>query len=455
MQLNKENTRKNSQSLWQRALKLFPGGVNSPVRAFRSVGGTPVFMEKGRGKYVFDADGNRYLDFLSSWGPLILGHAPRSVVKATARALKDGSTFGTITEREVKLAEFILERLAFVDKIRFVNSGTEAVMTALRLARGFTKRQMVVKFEGCYHGHTDALLARAGSGLLTLTGNIAEASSPGVPDEIVQSTLVLPLDNENAFNEALAVHGNKIACVIIEPLPANAGLLPQRREFVEHILTASRARGILVIFDEVISGFRLEFGGYAGREKLYPDLVTYGKIIGGGLPVGAVAGKLEIMNYLAPEGPVYQAGTLSGNPLAMAAGYAQLKRLTKGNGKAYCDLAGLAIELKLLFADKIKPLFAKKNWQISLEQEASLFWFVFQTPGQNQTVRTADRIATFSAKIYGKIFHALLARNIYLAPSAYEVGFLNQAMRKRDIQYFIEQLRSVLTDLPDKHEDFS
>ncbi len=447
--------RKKSDKLWQRALKVFPGGVNSPVRAFRSVGGNPIFIASGKGSYVRDADGNRYLDFLSSWGPLILGHAPRPVVRATRKALRHGSTFGATTEAEVKLGEFILQNIPFLERVRFVSSGTEAVMTALRLARGTTRRQMIVKFEGCYHGHNDALLARAGSGLLTLSGNIAEASSPGVPVEIVQNTLVLPLDDSAAFEQAMEKHGEKIACVIMEPVPANAGLLLQRRAFIEHVLTSARQKGILVIFDEVISGFRLSFAGYAGRENLRPDLITYGKIIGGGLPVGAIAGSAHIMDNLAPQGPVYQAGTLSGNPLAMAAGHAALSCLAERDGAVYSHLKKLAERLKEGFEKEILPLLADREWTIQLVQEESLFWFSFRPQGETSPVRRVDRITPFSASIYKQIFHAMLFRGVYLAPSAFEVGFLNAAMRGRDIDYFIDQLRKTVRQLPGAIKDFT
>lgn len=447
--------RRKSEKLWQRALKVFPGGVNSPVRAFRSVGGNPIFIESGKGTYVRDADGNRYLDFLSSWGPLILGHAPRPVVRATRKALRHGSTFGATTEAEVKLGEFIVQNIPFLERVRFVSSGTEAVMTALRLARGTTRRQMIVKFEGCYHGHNDALLARAGSGLLTLSGNIAEASSPGVPDEIVQNTLVLPLDDSATFEQALEKHGERIACVIIEPVPANAGLLLQRRAFIEHVLTSARQKGILVIFDEVISGFRLSFGGYAGRENLKPDIITYGKIIGGGLPVGAIAGSAAIMDNLAPQGPVYQAGTLSGNPLAMAAGHAALQCLAERDGAVYSHLKKLAARLKEAFESDILPLLNNREWTIQLVQDESLFWFSFRPQGDTGPVRRVDRIAPFSGNIYKQIFNAMLDRGVYLAPSAYEVGFLNAAMRGRDIDYFTDSLRKTVRQLPGSVKDFA
>ncbi|MBS0618988.1 MAG: glutamate-1-semialdehyde 2,1-aminomutase [Spirochaetes bacterium] len=444
-----------SQQLWRRAQETFPGGVNSPVRAFRSVGGNPLFIASGKGSYTKDADGNRHLDFLSSWGPLILGHAPTKVVKATEKALRDGSTFGTTTERELALGEFILSHLPFLGKIRFVNSGTEAVMTALRLARGVTGREKIIKFEGCYHGHSDALLARAGSGLLTLSGNIADSSSPGVPESIVQNTLVLPLDDAATFDEAIKKYGDSIAAVIIEPVPANAGLLLQRRAFIDYIVAAARANKSLVIFDEVISGFRLTLGGYAGRENLNPDLITYGKIIGGGLPVGAIAGEASLMNRLSPEGPVYQAGTLSGNPLAMAAGLATLKILAARKGEAYVRLKNIAAYLKKSFAAEVAPLFTARDWQIELVQEESLFWFSFQKSGEPTVVRSVTAIEAFSAAIYARIFHELLERGVYMAPSAYEVGFLNTTLRRRDIDFFIQALRKTIKNLPTRIREFS
>lgn len=445
---------KKSEKLWKRALQVFPGGVNSPVRAFKSVGGNPVFVSRGKGTFITDADGNKYLDFLSSWGPLILGHAPRKVVKATRRAALNGSTFGAVTAAEVELGELITSNLEFVQKVRFVSSGTEAVMTALRLARGITKRPMVIKFEGCYHGHNDALLARAGSGLLTLSGNIAESSSPGVPDDIVRNTLVLPLDDSAALDATVKAYGDKIACVIIEPLPANAGLLPQRKAYIEYLVELCRSHKILVIFDEVISGFRLGFGGYTQREQIFPDIITYGKIIGGGLPVGAIAGSQAIMDNLAPQGPVYQAGTLSGNPLAMSAGHAALSCLAADHGEVYRHLEKLGRHLETAFADEVTPLFAGREWQIKLVRDASLFWLSFQKAGDAHIVRQVTQIEPFAAAIYARIFHAMLERGFYLAPSAYEVGFLNAAMKTRHIDAFIAALKKIVATLPEKIDAF-
>jgi glutamate-1-semialdehyde 2,1-aminomutase len=327
-------------------------------------------------------------------------------------------------------------------------------MTALRLARGITKRPMIIKFEGCYHGHNDALLARAGSGLLTLSGNITESSSQGVPEDIVRNTLVLPLDDSAALDSALKKYGDQIACVIIEPLPANAGLLPQRKAYIEYLVESCRSLKILVIFDEVISGFRLGFGGYTQREQIFPDIITYGKIIGGGLPVGAIAGSHAVMDHLAPQGPVYQAGTLSGNPLAMAAGYAALSCLVADHGEIYRHLEKLGLHLEAAFQKHIEPLFAAREWQVKLVRDASLFWLSFHKAGETQIVRQVTQIEPFAAAIYARIFHAMLERGFYLAPSAYEVGFLNAAMKTRHIDEFIAALKKVIAALPDQIEAF-
>src|ERR1035437_8387049 len=309
-----------STALFEKAKNYFPGGVNSPVRAFRSVGGTPLFIDRGNGSHICDADGNEFIDFCCSWGPLILGHANPKVVDAIKRTVEKGSSFGAPTELENKLAELILDNNKFIEKIRFVSSGTEAVMSAIRLARGFTKRNKILKFEGCYHGHSDSLLVKAGSGLVTF-GN---TSSAGVPKSFVDETIVVPLTNKAAVEEAFMKFKNEIACVIIEPVPANNGLLLQDKEFLQFLREICTANKTLLLFDEVISGFRIGFTGAAGYYNIKPDILTYGKIIGGGLPVGAYGASAEIMHHICPDGDVYQAGTLSGNPVAMAAGIAQL-----------------------------------------------------------------------------------------------------------------------------------
>src|SRR6478735_8084264 len=312
--------RDKSAGLFEKAKKYFPGGVNSPVRAFKSVGGVPLFIEKGKGSHIWDADGNEYIDYCCSWGPLILGHANDSVLNAVDKTMRKGTSFGAPTQLENELAELILSNNPYIQKIRFVSSGTEAVMSAIRLARGFTKRNKILKFEGCYHGHSDSLLVKAGSGLVTF-GN---SSSAGVPESFVNETISVPLNNKKAVEEAFQKFKNEVACVIIEPVPANNGLLLQGKEFLQFLREICSQHKTLLIFDEVISGFRLGFTGVAGMYNIQPDIITYGKIIGGGFPVGAYGASAEIMSCISPEGNVYQAGTLSGNPVAMAAGIAQL-----------------------------------------------------------------------------------------------------------------------------------
>ena len=323
--------REKSEALFEKAKKYFPGGVNSPVRAFRSVGGTPLFIQKGKGSHIWDADGNEFIDYCGSWGPLILGHANAKVVDAIKKTVENGSSFGAPTALENDLAELILNNNKYIQKIRFVSSGTEAVMSAIRLARGYTKRNKILKFEGCYHGHSDSLLVKAGSGLVTF-GN---TSSAGVPESFVNETIVVSLNNEEAVKQAFTEFKDQIACVIIEPIPANNGLLIQRKEYLQFLREICTKNKTLLIFDEVINGFRIGFEGAAGYYKIQPDIITYGKIIGGGLPVGMYGASAEIMSNISPEGDVYQAGTLSGNPVAMAAGIAQLTE---------CDQIGDALE---------------------------------------------------------------------------------------------------------------
>lgn len=312
--------RERSEALYEKALEYFPGGVNSPVRAFRSVEGTPLFINKGDGCKIWDADGNEFIDFCCSWGPLILGHNHPAVKKKVIEAIEHGLSFGAPTELENKLAELILSSHRYVEKIRFVNSGTEAVMSAIRLARGHTGRSKLIKFDGCYHGHADHLLVKAGSGLATF----GTSSSAGVPEAFAGETIVLPLNDRDAVEKAFEEFRDEIACIIIEPIPANNGLLLQKKEYLEFLLEITKARQSLLIFDEVISGFRIGFEGAAGYYGIQPDIITFGKIIGGGMPVGAYASSAAIMSNISPDGDVYQAGTLSGNPVAMAAGIAQL-----------------------------------------------------------------------------------------------------------------------------------
>lgn len=416
--------RTRSESLFQEACQYLPGGVNSPVRAFRSVGGTPVFMQKGEGCYLTDVDGNRYLDFCCSWGPLITGHRPAQVVKALREQIDECLTLGTPNPKEVELARLLVEGVGrdvkSVQRVRFVSSGTEAVMSALRLARGYTGRKRIVKFDGCYHGHSDALLVKAGSGLVTF----GQPDSAGVPDDFVRDTIVLPLADREAVEQLFAREGDQIACIIIEPVPANNGLLIQTPEYLKFLREITAGHDALLIFDEVINGFRLQFSGAAGYYGIEPDLITYGKIIGGGLPVGAFAGRAEILEKIAPLGPVYQAGTLSGNPMAMAAGLAQLSMLTP---ELYADLEEKGAYLEEQF-NRIDYL------PLRMCRIGSIFWLY--DAAHERPVR-ADQIDRESMKAYAAFFHHCLDRGVYLAPSGYEVGFLSTPVQRSDLDLFL------------------
>ena len=414
-----------SVELFERARRVIPGGVNSPVRAFRSVGGTPLFMTHGEGCRIRDADANEYIDFVNSWGPLILGHRPPRVVAALQAQIAHALTFGTPCEQEVMLAEYAIERIRpsvpSVECMRFVSSGTEAVMSALRLARWHTGRSKIVKFEGCYHGHVDSLLVKAGSGLATA----GVPDSAGVPHSFTADTIVLPLDDDAALLDCFAREGAQIAAVIVEPVPANNGLLIQRPEFLELLARLCRENSSLLILDEVISGFRVGFAGASGHYRLQPDLVTYGKIIGGGLPVGAFAGRKIIFESLAPDGPVYQAGTLSGNPMAMTAGLAQLQLL---DPEVYRRLEELGSYLQEQF-DRLKT-----GW--GMVRLHSIFW-LFQG---DHAPRRADQISRESMAVYARLHRHALASGIHLAPSGYEVGFLSAPMSTVEVDCLIECL---------------
>lgn len=416
-----------SEKLFKDAASVLPGGVNSPVRAFKGVGGTPITFKRGEGAYVEDWDGNRYLDFCCSWGPLVLGHAHPYVRERIEKVLADGWTFGTPHRSETELAEAVLEKLGFADLVRFVNSGTEAVMTAVRLARGVTGRPLIVKFEGCYHGHLDSLLVSAGSGLATL----GTASSAGVPEEIAATTLVIPLNDESALEKAFAEHGGRIAAVIMEAIPANNGLLYQRQEFVEKLRAITREHGSLLILDEVLVGLRVEPGFAFQRYGVTPDIVTLGKVIGGGFPAAALAGSKEIMNNLAPEGPVYQAGTLSGNPVAMTAGIATLEVLF---GKGQWDRL---MRIGERFEAAVRPALEETDLPVSFVRIGSLFWFAFdaETPPL-----TSAAIAKSGIEKYARFHRLLLERGIYFAPSGYEVGFLSSAMGDNEIDSAAETI---------------
>ena len=401
----------NSQKLMALAERVTPGGVNSPVRAFKSVGGTPRLIKRGEGAYLIDVDDNRYLDFSASWGPLILGHADTDVVNAIKSQAELGTTYGASTELEYELADFIVSRVEPVEKIRFVSSGTEAVMSAVRVARGFTKRDLILKFDGCYHGHCDYLLVQAGSGLATF----GHPSSAGIPDSFTSQTAVLPLDDEEALEKFFEQHGDKLAAVIIEGIPANNGLLIQRHDYMRLLRSLTEKHGAMLILDEVITGFRLGMGGAADYYGLRPDLLTYGKIIGGGLPVGAFGGRADVMDMLSPLGPVYQAGTLSGNPIAMTAGLTTLKKLA--DGKIHADLEQ---KNRRFVSNMMQNL---RDSAVNIAGAASIFWIVFQ----RELPKTATAISSDGISHFNRIHEKVLNSGIYLPPSGYEVCFISAA----------------------------
>lgn len=423
-----------SAAWFERARRRIPGGVNSPVRAFRAVGGTPVVIQRAAGAEVEDVDGNRYLDFVCSWGPLILGHAHPEVVAAVTEAAQRGTTYGAPCTAEVELAELVTSLYPGLEQVRFVSSGTEATMSAIRLARGATGRDVIVKFAGCYHGHADHLLVAAGSGLATF----GQPDSAGVPAAFAAHTRVLPLDDEQALAELFAAEGDAIAAVIVEPIPANNGLLLQRPEFLHRLRDLTREHGALLIFDEVISGFRVAPGGAAELYGIAPDLATFGKVVGGGLPVGAFGGGAALMANLAPEGAVYQAGTLSGNPVAMAAGLATLRALQRDNGWAELENKGV------LLADLLSAALEGSPPAARVVRCGSIFWLTLQ---HGEAPRRADVIEPAAAQRYAPLFHALLRRGVYLAPSAFEAGFLSTAHQPEHLELFATTLREAVTEV--------
>lgn len=417
-------TTDNSAQLFNTAKTLFPGGVNSPVRAFGSVGGTPLFITKGEGCRITDADGNSYIDLCCSWGPLILGHANPKVTKSIQETVADGASFGAPTIQENELADLIISNHSYIEKLRFVSSGTEAVMSAIRLARGYTGRNKVIKFEGCYHGHVDSLLVKAGSGLVTF-GN---SSSAGVPESFVNETIVLPLNDRAAVDQAFEQFKDEIAAIIIEPIPANNGLLLQDESFLNYLRDVCSENDSLLIFDEVISGFRVGFEGAAGHYDIQPDLLTFGKIIGGGMPVGAYAASSEIMDKIAPLGDVYQAGTLSGNPVAMAAGKAQLTECLKDG-----FYESLEAKAKKLVAGVMAHVEAK-GYAVNMFSIGSIFWIAFSN---RPSIRSAAEIDPESMSIFKTFYHALLENGVYTGPSGYEVGFVSEALSDADVDEVI------------------
>jgi glutamate-1-semialdehyde 2,1-aminomutase len=416
-----------NESLFARAQRSIPGGVNSPVRAFRAVGGTPPFLERAAGAYLWDADGTRYIDYVGSWGPMIAGHTHPAVVEAVQEAASRALSFGAPTEAEIELAEEIVRLVPSVEQLRLVSSGTEATMTALRLARGFTARSALVKFEGCYHGHADALLVKAGSGALTF-GN---PSSAGVPSEVAAQTLVLDYNNTAQVRELFQARGKDIACVIVEPVAGNMNLVLPATGFLEALREECTRHGALLIFDEVMTGFRVGLGGAQARYGVRPDLTTLGKVIGGGLPLGALGGRREIMQQLAPLGPVYQAGTLSGNPLAVAAGLATLKLVQQKGFHETLEtttrslVAGLNVEAR------------RAGVTFSAQSIGSMFGMYFRNapPQSFAEVMQCDR------ERFNRFFHAMLAHGVYLAPSAYEAGFVSGAHGAAEVEATLNAAR--------------
>ena len=405
-----------SEQLFARARQLIPGGVNSPVRAFRSVGGAPFFVKSAQGATLTTADGRDLIDFVCTWGPAIHGHNHPAIRDAIAAALAHGTSFGTPNPYEVEMAELITQFFPTIEKVRMCNSGTEATMTAIRVARGFTKRDKIIKFAGCYHGHSDSLLIKAGSGALTH----GHPDSAGVPESFARETIVLPYNNTDAVDDAIDVNPGQIACIIVEPYCGNVGFIKPDNGYLAHLRSASRRAGALLIFDEVMTGFRLARGGAQELEKITPDLTTLGKIIGGGLPVGAVGGRADIMDYLAPDGPVYQAGTLSGNPLAMAAGIAALRLLdSEREPDVYARLDALGRQIR----DALLSAAKQKGIALQVPQSGSMFCAFFN----NLPVRDYATALKSDSKLYAKFFHACLADGVYLAPSAYETAFLSTA----------------------------
>ena len=423
-----------SREIMSDALRVLPGGVNSPARAFGAVGGEPLVIRRADGAKIYDVDGQEYIDFVGSWGPMILGHRHPSVVAALSEALDDGTSFGASTEKEVRFAELIVLSVPSIERVRCVNSGTEATMSAIRLARGFTGRDKIVKFEGCYHGHSDGLLVRAGSGATTL----GVPDSPGVPDDVVRHTLSCRYNDLDAVESIVEAHGDEIACVIVEPVAGNMGLVPPQDGFLEGLRVLTSNRGIVLIFDEVISGFRLALGGAQELFGVTPDLTCLGKIIGGGLPVGAFGGRAEIMDRMAPSGPVYQAGTLSGNPLAMSAGLATLRQLSENRG-IYARLA----ETTNRFCAEIDVHVSSRGLPVRLIRRGSMFCLFFRS----EHVRDYDDAKGCDTEKFGRYFWSMLEQGIYLPPSQFETCFVSAAHASADLERTIEAMKRALGDV--------
>jgi len=423
--------KKSSVTLFEEAKQYIPGGVNSPVRAFKSVNADPVFISRAAGSRIYDVEGREYIDYISSWGPMILGHSHAAVVGAVKNAADKGTSYGASTELEVRMARLICEAIPSIDKVRMVSSGTEATMSAIRLARGYTKREKIIKFEGCYHGHADSLLVKAGSGVATL----GIPGSPGVPESLAGLTITLPYNDIESVKSAIEKHGDDIACVIVEPIAGNMGVVPPIPGFLEELRKVTAENDILLIFDEVISGFRVTYGGYQNLIGIKPDITCLGKIIGGGLPVGAFGGRGDIMDKMAPTGPVYQAGTLSGNPLAMAAGLTTLEILK--NEKDYTALD----ERTTYLCGEIDTLFEGSGLPHSLNRVGSMFTTFF----------TAGKVVDFvsasgsDTDLFGRYFRGMLEQGIFIAPSQFEASFLSFAHTDSDMEDTLKGIRAALS----------
>ncbi|OUR59963.1 glutamate-1-semialdehyde-2,1-aminomutase [Colwellia sp. 39_35_sub15_T18] len=425
----------NSEQLFAQAKEVIPGGVNSPVRAFSSVGGTPSFIKRAQGAYIYDADDNAYIDYVGSWGPMILGHNHPAILDAVINTAQNGLSFGAPTELEITMAEKVRELVPSMESLRMVSSGTEATMSAIRLARGFTGRDKILKFEGCYHGHADSLLVKAGSGALTL----GVPNSPGIPADFAKHTLTVSYNNLEQVQEIFAKYPDQIACIIVEPVAGNMNCIPPIEGFLEGLRAVCDEYSAVLIFDEVMTGFRVALGGAQAHYNIKPDLTTLGKVIGGGMPVGAFGGKKEIMNYIAPVGPVYQAGTLSGNPIAMAAGLASLTELAKGDKHQQLTAATEKLAMGL------KAAAERHGVNLSINYVGAMFGFFFtndETP-----ITTFEQVMACDGEKFKRFFHLMLEHGVYLAPSAFETGFLSMAHSDEIIEQTLEAAAKCFSQL--------
>ena len=426
------NKIKKSMQLFEEAKLHMPGGVNSPVRAFKNIGGNPIFFKKAKGAYVFDADNNQYIDYIGSWGPMIMGHSNPNIIKAISKQLELGTSYGAPTSLESKTAELIKKCMPSIERIRMVNSGTEATMSAIRLARGYTGKNKIIKFDGCYHGHVDSLLVKAGSGVSTF----GLPDSPGVPSQLAKQTISCEFNNEDAFLKSYEKVKNDLAAVIIEPIAGNMGFVPAKKSFLKLLKKKTKENNSILIFDEVMTGFRVSLGGAQEIYGIKPDITALGKVIGGGLPVGAFGGKKEIMDYLAPNGPVYQAGTLSGNPLAMAAGHELLKMLIKSN--PYNLLEDKAKKL----LSEMKEMFNRKNIPFSTNQIGGMFGFFFA----NKLPKNFKDVVATNDEHFKSFLNACIKNGIYFAPSKFEAGFISSKHTNKEINTTIKVVNKILNE---------